>query len=267
MTAHLLSLQQPRHGLPPPTAFVPRGGASLAWPNIGSPRRLASEPPAPKKSLSTAIAELWYIIPMPLRYFVSGNIGNVCLYFLEKSIRTWMVMMGEATTSTSSMDDDIGALPTAWWSVHQDAISFFTAYLLHIVAQHLCHALLVYGLSSINTRQKYWTTLIGTYQAFIVSAIGSTLINTRLVKLGFDRNIAFVSTLWLFACLNYFWIGLVVSRAKKTEQQQQAAAAAAAKPSLTERLRGGGSSCPFTSILGVEEWLHSTMTIPSAATP
>lgn len=188
------ALQRP-HG----ANFVARGGG------IGNLGRFKKEPSAQvKPNIWTAIGALWYKIPHPARYFVSGNFGNVCLYFLERAVRI-------------SLESNLEHPPK-----HLDSISYFTAYLMHIILQHAAHALLVYGLDSVSTRQKYWSTLFGTYQAYFVSAFGSTFVNSYLIQIGVNREVAFVTTLWFFACLNYLWIGYVVKKAKeKAEAEAQ----------------------------------------------
>ncbi|KAL7574464.1 hypothetical protein ACA910_015833 [Epithemia clementina (nom. ined.)] len=98
----------------------------------------------------------------------------------------------------------------------KDSISFLAGFWLHILPQHALHALLVYGLDSIDTRQKYWTTLMGMYQALSTSAVASTLLNTLLLKtLAMPKTTVFVMTMLICSVVNYFWIGWIVQRSKQ----------------------------------------------------
>ena len=80
---------------------------------------------------------------------------------------------------------------------YNDSIAFLGGYLLSIVMQHYFHALLVYGLATIDSKEKYWETLKGMYRALIVGAIGSTVLDNQLLRVGLPRNQSFVATLVL----------------------------------------------------------------------
>ena len=96
---------------------------------------------------------------------------------------------------------------------YQESFSFFLGYLLHVPVQHLLHAVLVYGLQTLNTPKKYLYTLLGTYSAFSISLVGSTALNTLLRQnTDLDKNVAFAATIILFAGFNYFALGWIVSR-------------------------------------------------------
>lgn len=209
----------------PPCRSIRGGGVKALPVPISSP------------TIYARIGSFWYAIPRPLRYFVSGNLGNICFFVLDKLVSTYL----ENQALPSSMDD------------YKDSISFFSAYLLHIVAQHYLHALLVYGLSSINSRSKYWKTLRGTYSALITSAIGSTVLNSLLLRQGFSKNISFVGTLWVFACVNYFWISSVVRSASAKED---AATTEHIIPSSSTAKR---KAATVSSVVrgGYEEWIDS----------
>lgn len=60
----------------------------------------------------------------------------------------------------------------------------------------------------------------------MTSLVGSTLLNTFFVKiLQIDKTIAFITTLWTFAIINYFFIGWIVRgvRAQAKEQPKMVA--------------------------------------------
>lgn len=142
-----------------------------------------------------SIAARWYRLPQVSRYFVSGNLGNVCFFLLEKSIH-------------QILHDRPDRVPD-WVPVSKHTLSFVVAYMAQVVPQHFLHALLVYGLRTINTPAKYGKTLAGTYSAFAVSMVGSTVLNSVLIRF-FSKDAAFMSTIVVFAVINYFAISWIV---------------------------------------------------------
>ena len=162
----------------------------------GKKKAAVPEPSESSKQLDLAkLNKLWYEIPEPFRFFVSGNLGNVCFYCLERMVHMYLSKIRN---------------PPAFVENHTDSISFFLGYILQIVTQHLLHAWLVYGLDTINTREKYLKTLFGQSGAYFVALIGSTILNTWLRRSGMPKDLAFVTTLIVFACVNYFVIGWIV---------------------------------------------------------
>lgn len=121
-------------------ASMVRGGARKAIP-----------PPPPQKGLNlNAPYEAFMKINEPMRFFISGNCGNVVFFYLERL--TFLVLQ------------NIENLPVVVQE-YMDSVSFFIAYILQVVPQHWFHAFLVYGLHSIDTKKKYFTTLLGCYSA------------------------------------------------------------------------------------------------------
>ena len=108
--------------------------------------------------------------------------------------------------------------PPAFVSEHQETISFFVGYTLQIATQHLLHAIMVYGLHTINTREKYFKTLVGQYGAYLTAMVGSTILNTWLRNQGMGKDKAFVATMFLFSIINYFVIGWIVRQAAGAAQ-------------------------------------------------
>jgi hypothetical protein len=186
-------------------------------------------PPPPVAGLVdlSKVKNALYTLPLPLRYFISGNIGNVLFFGCEKAVVHYL--------------NQASSLP-AFVSKHQDNVSFFLGYLLHIIGQHYLHAVIVYGLESIDTRAKYFKTLGGMYAALIVSAIGSTILNAFFLNMGLHKTVAFVSTLLTFAFINYFVIGWIVKKSSETEAP------------LKTNVRGG-ASLPEASSL--RDWVRS----------
>lgn len=177
----------------------------------------APEPP-PSKILG-AISKTWsatankfYAIPKPLRFFISGNLGNVVFFYCEQGVSAGL--------------ESVADLPVLVQS-YKASVSFFLGYVIHIVFQHFLHAFLVYGLATINTPAKYLTTLFGTYGTYVTSAVLSTALNGVFLKMGMDKTVAFVSTLYFFAIINYLVIGWIVKKssegvtAKKGRQSQR----------------------------------------------
>jgi hypothetical protein len=155
--------------------------------------------PPPPPMIPTA----WYNLPQPFRFFVSANLGNVCFLCCEKAVSKYL------QSSLSDLPDMIQS--------HRDTASFFLGYMLHIVAQHYLHAMLVYGPSSIDTSAKYRKTLLGMYSTLMSAAVGSTILNSVFLSYGMDKTVAFVATISSFALFNYFLIGWVVKRSNMGE--------------------------------------------------
>lgn len=130
------------------------------------------------------IQERWFRLPEPLRFFISGNFGNICLFTCDSVLGIYLRNTG--------------------WSI-PPAVAFFFAYMMHIPAQHLLHASLVYGICSINTKFKYITTLLETYSALGASAVGSAALNgfLRHRVIPNHRLVAFCLTMAIFAVVNY----------------------------------------------------------------
>lgn len=207
---HVL-LQVPRGGAAAVTASTAAGVLVTPLLLLGLPdyfdeknkaaQQLANQQTSRNLSLS-GLSHWWYTRwPSYVRYFISGNLGNVVLYLLERglsaSLEHYKLLAEDATP------------------MYRASISFFVAYWLHIPVQHLLHAVLVYGLTSINTASKYWTTLLGMMSALALASVGSTVFNTLLLSRGVDKNVAFLMTLYSFSIVNYFVIGFIVQQSSK----------------------------------------------------
>lgn len=112
----------------------------------GGARKPLPPPPSPQEATYDAFMKL----NEPLRFFISGNIGNVIFFYTE---RLTFYLLNKMDGLPSTLKEYI------------DSVSFFIAYLVQVVPQHWLHAFLVYGLDTIDTRQKYFTTLFGCYSA------------------------------------------------------------------------------------------------------
>lgn len=140
----------------------------------------------------------WFELSSPVRFCVSGNFGNLCFYFIERLVYHQLCQ--------------IPSLPN-WIEDFKDSVSFAIGYLLQIVTQHLLHAFLVYGLDTINTKEKYLKTLLGQTYVYSFALVGSTILNLFLLRAGIEKTKAFFLTMIIFAVFNYFLIELVVQRA------------------------------------------------------
>ncbi|CAB9500417.1 expressed unknown protein [Seminavis robusta] len=194
---------------------LPRGGSTVpaSSPVLHSTTATGSDDGgknSAKKTIAIPVVnfeyynQLWYSLPEICRFFVSGNLGNLCFFAIERGVFS---CLGKIPS------------PPPFLVEQQDSISFFVGYLLQIVTQHLLHAWLVYGLHSINTREKYLKTLGGQASAYGTALIGSTLLNIYLRK-HMPKNVAFVTTLYLFAIINYFVIGWITRQSIKEEAHE-----------------------------------------------
>ena len=132
-----------------------RGGARVAAatsPQLSSHHRSSD---GLYHRISTDFYKHW---PEPLRFFVSGNVGNVIFFTLERLLH-------------SLLNHNLERLP-AFLVEYKDGASFMMAYFLHIIAQHWLHAFLVYGMNTISTPQKYLRSLIGCYSTYVNKRLG-----------------------------------------------------------------------------------------------
>jgi hypothetical protein len=148
---------------------------------------------------SDIIPELYWLknASKPLRYFISGNIGSLIFFSIDRLI---YLILCHFKQLPAILDN------------HKEGFSFFVSYLLQVVPQHWLHAVLVYGVDTISTRAKYFQTLLYQYSVYASSMFGSTFLNTMLVKAGLHRTIAFFGTIAAFSIINYFLIEWTVRR-------------------------------------------------------
>jgi hypothetical protein len=155
----------------------------------------------------------WFGLPEPLRFFVSGNCGNVCLFLCDWGVSLLSTAAAAATATTSSLYPPTGNDGSRSMN---PTVAFFLAYLLHIPAQHALHAALVYGWNSIaRSRRLYWTTLLETYSALGVSAVGSAALNGYLRHhWALPRLAAFLLTMALFSVVNFTLMHFIMGTTK-----------------------------------------------------
>jgi hypothetical protein len=178
---------------------------------------------------------LWYSLPELFRFFVSGNLGNGCFFLIERGLYTVIERIPS---------------PPTFLMEHHDSAAFLVGYILQILTQHLLHAWLVYGLKTINTRDKYLRTLGGQAGAYFIALIGSTVLNIFLRKRGMSKNTAFITTLYLFACVNYFVIGWITRRSVGTAPVLEQSS-----PNIGD-LREATCSSSVSSVLGQRKYVQ-----------
>lgn len=171
-----------------------------------APPSVSEHPVSEQTTLLQALYSRWFHVSSLARFFVSGNLGNICFFFIERFIFV------ELTKQGSDLPEFV--------TNYKETVSFFVGYLLQIVTQHLLHAVLVYGLDTINTREKYFKTLLGQFYAYAVALFGSTALNLSLISSGLDKTVAFFSTMVIFACINYYLIGWIVNRALESAKEE-----------------------------------------------
>lgn len=175
---------------------------------------------------SSTVAARFYALPQIVRYFISSNIANIFFFLLERLV-------------SSVGFQHLHRFPL-FVQEHKDSVSFFLAYALQVLPQHLLNAFLVYGIDTINSVEKYIETLLGTYSAVAVAAVGSTILNAMLLKWRFHKSVAFATTLLLFSIWNYIVISWWVVHTPAYEREHSADD----PPASSVRGGGGGGYAP-----------------------
>jgi hypothetical protein len=172
----------------------------------------SSQSPAPahysNKNILWILYRAWFHLPQIFRFFVGGNLGNIAFFYTEQFLFDYLSTNPYQLFSLEFLEYGLAGM------------SFGVAYLLQIVTTHFLFALLVYGLDSIRTPEKYLKTLWGQFRVYFVSLIGSTCLNSYLIhQLGVDKTVAFFGTMAVFACINYVLISWIVKRAVQSAEQ------------------------------------------------
>lgn len=171
---------------------------------------------------NTTLYQTWMReVPQVVRFGVAGNLGNVGFFYLDKVI--YHILSSYLRRSGAGVEPHhhpsppvpgpAGAAGAAASSVvtgllleYQESVSFFTAYVLQIVTTHVLYAVLVYGVSTIDTYTKYTTTLWGQFKIYGIGLIGATYCQAYIKQCGYPKHIAFWGTTAIFAVFNYFLI-------------------------------------------------------------
>ena len=169
---------------------------------------------------NTTLYQTWMReVPQVVRFGVAGNLGNVGFFYLDKVI--YHILSSYLRRSGAGVEPHhhpsppgpAGAAGAAASSVvtglllqYQESVSFFTAYVLQIVSTHVLYAVLVYGVSTIDTYDKYTTTLCGQFKIYGIGLIGATYCQAYIKQCGYPKHVAFWGTTAIFAVFNYFLI-------------------------------------------------------------
>jgi hypothetical protein len=149
----------------------------------------------------------WMTLPQIFRFGVAGNLGNLGFFYLEKVIfRLLSHVLVTTSVLSSALMDGI--------EKYQDGMSFFSAYVILIVLNHILYAFLVYGMDTIGTWEKYSKTLLGQFKVYGFGLFGATFLNSFLIKSGgLGKTAAFIATTATFAVFNYYLVSRVVQNA------------------------------------------------------
>jgi hypothetical protein len=94
-------------------------------------------------------------IPEVIRFSMSGCLGSVLFFLLERVIHSVL-------TNSVSLGNESPTRNTLGF-LSNETLSFLTAYFLHVIPQHWFHAVLVYGMETISTRDLYLKSLMACY--------------------------------------------------------------------------------------------------------
>ena len=113
---------------------------------------ITTTPPATTTILPKPRQELWFSLPELVRFLTSANIGNIAFFSIDQTLYK-LVMTKIANDLPIILREN------------KESVCFFVSYLLQIVIQHFLNALLVYGMETIGSREKYFSTLLASYSA------------------------------------------------------------------------------------------------------
>lgn len=173
---------------------------------------------------------LWFALPEVPRFIASTSVGNLSFFALDSVLNE---------IANNRITNELPKFIIA----NQETFCFATAYIVEIALQHLLNAILVYGWSTISTRERYFSTLGMTYSTYITSLVGSTLSHTLLLKYGVPKNFAFIVTLLGFGVFNYYALSIKVSNKNENANGKCAVDMKAKKQrraaTLPQKIRGG----------------------------
>jgi hypothetical protein len=107
--------------------------------------------------------------------------------------------------------------------------------------------------------------------------VGSTILNSKLIKLGFNRTLAFMLTVWTFACFNFFILKLLntigaepsqladstvktanpaTTNGRKVATAPRSNISTAQPTTLLKRMRGGHDGSFFKAVAGGNVSIH-----------
>ena len=141
--------------------------------------------------------QLWFSsVPEPIRFMTAGSIGTLFFFTIDQILYHFILPPLFNTKLTAS--------------AYKDSISFCVAYIIATGFRHYLNAVLVYGLSTISTREKYIKTLFLTYSSYLFSMMGSTIVNAVLLQRGMSEVVSFWVTILGFGVVDFFLLHYLV---------------------------------------------------------
>eukprot|EP00557_Chaetoceros_sp_GSL56_P003883 CAMPEP_0176500822 /NCGR_PEP_ID=MMETSP0200_2-20121128/13801_1 /TAXON_ID=947934 /ORGANISM="Chaetoceros sp., Strain GSL56" /LENGTH=261 /DNA_ID=CAMNT_0017899605 /DNA_START=148 /DNA_END=930 /DNA_ORIENTATION=+ len=142
--------------------------------------------------------KIWFDnVPEPIRFMTAAGLGNILFFNIDRAFYKTIVV--PLTKDTHKL-----------FQKNKETISFFFSYLIQVGFQHFLNAMLVYGIDTISTLEKYADTLILSYSSYSLSLIGSTMGNAILISRGVSKNVAFWSTIVTFGIVNFFLLRCLI---------------------------------------------------------
>lgn len=99
---------------------------------------------------------IWFNqIPEAGRFLTSTGLGNIIFYLIDQTIYNHILI--QYSTKFPKIIQR-----------NKESASFFVSYFLQIVFQHYLNALFVYGLETVDSKEKYLKTLLLTYSTWVL---------------------------------------------------------------------------------------------------
>lgn len=153
----------------------------------------------------------WFtLFPAVVRYAISGLVGNIIFFFLNQHLS--LVVFPEVLSRIAGDGSSVKAFVTTSLQRNIDSLSFFIAYLIQVVPQHLLNALLVFGADTIDSLGKYGQSLRNSYVTYFATLCGSTVVNALMLQYRVPRTVAFWGSIGSFAVVNYVLISAYESK-------------------------------------------------------
>jgi hypothetical protein len=94
---------------------------------------------------------IWFNqIPEAGRFITATGLGNLLFYAIDQTIYKHILIR---------FSSDFPKIIQR----NKESVSFFVSYFLQIIFQHYLNALFVYGLDTVDSKEKYFKTLLLTY--------------------------------------------------------------------------------------------------------
>ena len=154
---------------------------------------------ASQLTISALYPDLWFQhLPEVCRYLAAGCVGNLVFFKIDQALYTSIIL---------PLSKDM----PKFFQKNKESVSFFLANLIQISLRHFINAVLVFGLHTIVTKDKYMQTLILTYSSYSLSLFGTTIANAMLIQQGVPKAIAFWGTIYGFGVINFFLLRYLIA--------------------------------------------------------